>query len=147
MVKFSAISFKFCLIFSFSSDHFLLFILASVAANHKIVTESELLNDIAGVIKYAHDKIGAGVVERQQCMRLNIWIFVIWTTYIKMVHTMAPSSNFALTFPINIQLSRVQQVSLKPVYTKVYCATSVFIRENLMRTYKRSCYNFMIRYN
>ena len=64
MVKFSAISFKFCLIFSFSSDHFLLFILASVAANHKTTTETDLLKNIAGVSKYAHDKIGAGLVER-----------------------------------------------------------------------------------
>ena len=43
---------------------FLLFILASVAANHKTTTESDLLNNISGVLKYAHDKIGAGVVER-----------------------------------------------------------------------------------
>ena len=63
-MKSSAISFKFYLIFSFSNDHFLLFILASVAANHKIATEPELLNNIAGVLKSAHDKIGAGVVER-----------------------------------------------------------------------------------
>ena len=48
----------------FFNDHFLLFILASVAANHKTATESDLLNNIAGVLKYAHDKIGAGVVER-----------------------------------------------------------------------------------
>ena len=27
-------------------------------------TESDVLNKIAGVLKYAHDKIGAGVVER-----------------------------------------------------------------------------------
>ena len=63
-----------------------------------------------------------------------------------MVHIMAPRSNFALTFPINIQLSQVQQVSLKPIFTKVYCATSVFIHEDLMRTDKRLYYNFMIRY-
>ena len=40
-----------------------LFILASVTADHKTATESDLLNNIAGVLKYA-DKIGAGVVER-----------------------------------------------------------------------------------
>ena len=50
--------------FFFFNDHFLLFILTSVAANHKTATESDLLNNIAGVLKYAHDKIGAGVVER-----------------------------------------------------------------------------------
>ena len=56
---------QFCLIFSFCfNDHFLLFILASVAANHKTATESDVLNKIAGVLKYAHDKIGAGVGER-----------------------------------------------------------------------------------
>ena len=56
--------FKFYLIFSFINDHFLLFILANVAANHKTTTESNLLNNIAGVLKSARDKIGAGVVER-----------------------------------------------------------------------------------
>ena len=50
--------------FLFFNDHFLLFILASVAANHKTDTESDVSNKIAGVLKYAHDKIGAGVVER-----------------------------------------------------------------------------------
>ena len=40
------------------------FILASVAANHKTTTESDLLNNIAGVLKYTHDKIGAGIVKR-----------------------------------------------------------------------------------
>ena len=55
---------KSCLIFSFFNDCFLLFILVSVAPNHKTVTESDLLNNIAGVLKYAHEKIGDGVVER-----------------------------------------------------------------------------------
>ena len=54
--------------------------------------------------------------------------------YMKMVHTMAPRSNFALTFPINIQLSQVQQVSLKPIFAKVYSASSVFIHEKLTQT-------------
>ena len=62
-LKSSAIAFKFCLMFSFFNDHFLLFILASVAANHKIATDSDLLNNIAGVLKYAHDKTGVGFVE------------------------------------------------------------------------------------
>ena len=61
--------------------------------------------------------------------------------YMKMVHTMAPRSNFALTFPINIQLSKVHSVSVMPIFTKVYCVSSVFIRENLMRTYKGLYYN------
>ena len=46
------------------NKHFLFFILTSVAANHKTATESDLLNNIAGVWKYNHDKIGVGVVER-----------------------------------------------------------------------------------
>ena len=50
--------------FFFFNDHFLLFILASVEANHKTDTESDVLNKIVGVLKYAHDKIGVGVVER-----------------------------------------------------------------------------------
>ena len=40
------------------------FILASVAANHKTAAEPDVLNKIAGILKYAHDKIGVGVVER-----------------------------------------------------------------------------------
>ena len=50
--------------FFFFNDYFLLFILAGVAANHKTATESDAWNKIAGVLKYAHGKIGAGVVER-----------------------------------------------------------------------------------
>ena len=41
-----------------------LFILASVAANHNTATESNVLNKIAGLLKYAPSKIGAGVMER-----------------------------------------------------------------------------------
>ena len=59
----SAIAFSFAWIFFFN-DHFLLFILASVATNHKTVTESDVLNKFARVLKYAPDKIGTGVVER-----------------------------------------------------------------------------------
>ena len=48
--------------------HFLwslsLFILASVAANYKTATESDVLNKIARVLKYSPDKISARVVER-----------------------------------------------------------------------------------
>ena len=47
----------------FLNDHFLLFILASVGPNHKTTTESDLLNNIAGLLNYARDKIAAGVVE------------------------------------------------------------------------------------
>ena len=50
--------------FSFFNDPFLLFILASIAASHKTATDSDLLNNITGVLKYAHDKIGTGNVER-----------------------------------------------------------------------------------
>ena len=64
MLKSFAIAFKFSLIFSFLNHHFLSFILASAAANHKTANESDLLSNIAGVLQYAHDKIGAGVVER-----------------------------------------------------------------------------------
>ena len=55
---------SFAWFFLFFNDHFLLVILASVTANHKTATESDLLNNIAGVLKYAHDKIGVGVMER-----------------------------------------------------------------------------------
>ena len=55
---------SFAWFFSFFNYHFLLFILASVAANQKTATESDLLSNIAGVLKYAHDEIGAGIVER-----------------------------------------------------------------------------------
>ena len=52
-------------------------LIVSVAANHKTATESDLLNNIAGVLKYVHNKTGAGIVERwYQWMRLNIWVLV-----------------------------------------------------------------------
>ena len=50
---------EFCLISSFFNDHFLLFVIASVSANHK-TTVADVLNKIAGVLKYAPDKIVAG---------------------------------------------------------------------------------------
>ena len=50
--------------FFFINDHFILFILASVAANRKTATESDMLSKTAGVLKYGPEKIGAGVVER-----------------------------------------------------------------------------------
>ena len=39
---------------------FLLFVLASIVTNHKAATEADVLNKIAGILKYAPDKIGAG---------------------------------------------------------------------------------------
>ena len=39
---------------------FLLFALASGVGNHKAATEADVLNKIAGILKYAPDKIGAG---------------------------------------------------------------------------------------
>ena len=55
---------SFAWLFLFFNDHFLSFILGSAAANYKTTTESDLLNNIAGVLKDAHDKIGVWVVER-----------------------------------------------------------------------------------
>ena len=54
------------LVFIFFNDYFLLatVLLASVATNHKTAAESDMLNKIAGVLKYAPDKIDAGIVER-----------------------------------------------------------------------------------
>ena len=46
--------------FIFFNNHILLLILASVDANHKISTESDVLSKIVGVLKYAPDKIGGG---------------------------------------------------------------------------------------
>ena len=57
--------------FIFFNDHFLLFILASAAANRKTATEADVLNKI--VLKYAPDKIGAGGCGKTaEWMRLNI---------------------------------------------------------------------------
>ena len=65
-LKSSAIAFSFAWFFFFFNDYFLLatVLLASVATNHKTAAESDMLNKIAGVLKYAPDKIDAGVVER-----------------------------------------------------------------------------------
>ena len=58
--KSSAIAFSFAWGFHFFNNYFLLFVLASVVASHKAATEADVLNKIAGVLKYAPDKIGAG---------------------------------------------------------------------------------------
>ena len=55
---------SFAWFFLFFNGHFISFILAYVAAHYKTATESDLLNNMAGVLKYAHDKIGAGIMER-----------------------------------------------------------------------------------
>ena len=47
-----------------NNDHFLLFVLTSVATNHKIITELDVLIKTAGALKYSLGKIGAGAVER-----------------------------------------------------------------------------------
>ena len=49
---------------NFVEFHFLLFVLADVAANHKTTTEEEVLDKIAGELKNAPDKIDAAFVER-----------------------------------------------------------------------------------
>ena len=46
--------------FIFLNDQFVLFVLASVVANYKTATETDMLSKITGVLKYASDKIGAG---------------------------------------------------------------------------------------
>ena len=58
--KSSAIAFSFAWVFNFFSDHFLLFVLASVVSNHNTATETDVLNEIAGTLKCTPDKIGAG---------------------------------------------------------------------------------------
>ena len=63
------------MISSFFNDHFLLFVLASVLANHKTATEADVLNKIAGVLKYAPDKIGAGGHEKTADNDEWDWIF------------------------------------------------------------------------
>ena len=101
----------------FVNDHFLLFILASVAANHKTTTESDVLNKIAEVLKYVEQNCWSIKVRSCQnwCWGRGKMITMNETEYLnaceyeshytKMVHIMAPRSSSALTFPINIQLS------------------------------------------
>ena len=52
--------FKDSYVATFFNDHFLLFVVASVVANHKTATEADVLNKIAGVLKCSPDKVGAG---------------------------------------------------------------------------------------
>ena len=58
--KSSAIAFNFLWILHFFNDHFLLFVLASIVDYHKNATQTDVLNKIAGVLKYDPDKIGFG---------------------------------------------------------------------------------------
>ena len=55
--KSSAVTFSFAWFLHFFNDHFLLFVLASVIA----ATKADMLNKIAGVLKYSPDKIDSGV--------------------------------------------------------------------------------------
>ena len=92
--------------FAWFNDHFLLLILASVATNHKTTNESDLVEQYCWSIKvrswqnwwWARGKIAINETEYLSTCEYG-------PHYIKMVHTMAPRSNFALAFPINIQLS------------------------------------------
>ena len=60
----SATAFRFTWFFHFFTYCLVLLVPASVAANHKTATEAEVLNKIAGMLKYTPNKFGAGVVER-----------------------------------------------------------------------------------
>ena len=91
--------FKFCLIFSFFNDHFLSFILASVATNHKTANESDLLNNIAGVLKYTHDKIGD-----RSWKDSNEWDWILkylwtWTTLYENGSHYGTTIQFCTNFP------------------------------------------------
>ena len=70
----------------FFNDHFLLFVLASVAANHKTATEADVLNKI--LLKYAPDKIGAG--GRARTANNNEWDWIC-STYLKNSNVRTPS--------------------------------------------------------
>ena len=97
--------------------HFLLLVIASVAANHKTTTEADVLNKIAGqneeeVHKVVHEEVRScqnWCWGRSKMIRMNETEYLntceYGPHYAKMVHTMAPRSNFALTSPINIQVS------------------------------------------
>ena len=73
--KSSAIAFRFVWFLPFLNDHFLLFVLASVAANHKTVTETDVLNKIATLLKYICDKIDAGIRGKTAHNDEWDWIF------------------------------------------------------------------------
>ena len=88
------------MIFSFFNDNFLLFILASVAANHKTATESDLLNNIAGVLKYAYEKIGAGVMEDDSNEWDQIFEYLwLWTTLYENNSHNGTTIQFCSNFP------------------------------------------------
>ena len=57
--KSSAFALSFAWFLFFLNDHFLLFVLTSVATNHKTATGADVLNKI--ILKYAPDKIDVGV--------------------------------------------------------------------------------------
>ena len=55
---------------------FLLFVLASVVANHKTATEANVLNKIAGILKYTPDKIGEEAREKTGDNDKSDWMFM-----------------------------------------------------------------------
>ena len=92
----------FCLTFSFFNDHFL----ASVTTNHKIASKSDFKQNYRSIkVRYWQNWCwGRGImVTMNETEYLNTCEY--GPQYMKMIHTMAPRTNFALTSPINIQLS------------------------------------------
>ena len=96
-----------------------MFVLASVSANHKTTTEqtcwTKLPDKMRGEVhEEVHEEVrscqkwcwGRGKMIRiNETEYLNIGEY--GPHYVKMVHTMVPRSNFALTSPIDMQLSKV----------------------------------------
>ena len=88
-----------------------LFVLASVAANHKTATDANVLNKIAGLLKYAPDKTGAKVVERFEYLR-------IWTTLCENGSHYGSTIQFFSNFPF---------FSIQLIYTK-----TILIQKSLL---------------
>ena len=63
----------------FFNEHFLLFILASVVANHKTTTNADVLNKIAWVLKCAPGKIGAASCGKIADNDEWDWVFFLIT--------------------------------------------------------------------
>ena len=100
-LKSYAIAFSFAWFYLFFNDHFLLFILASVAANHKTTTESDVFNKIARVLKYAPDKIVVGVAWKDGNDEWD-WIIKflwIWTTLYENGSSYGITIQFCSNFP------------------------------------------------
>ena len=124
----SAIAFRFTWFFHFFTYCFVLLVPVSVTANHKTATEAELLNKIAGLLKYTPENLVLGSWkddnDEWEWTFKYLWI---WTTLYESGSHYATTIQFCCNFPLkhtslktdkqssSLSLSRFSRNSIVPL--------------------------------